>query len=147
MAENQLVIMLYLFAGICLLTGGVIVSLQMLRKPSPFPFLIVRGIDPHLWGFNLLGAGFMLSLVLMMLDRTPWSREGLAARAIVSGAVVWIVVALVMSVAAVLPPSRAGMPVSPFPAPDAKLATWPSSYRAFVALGFAALCALGIMVF
>ena len=72
---DPIVIMLYLFAGMCLLTGGVIVTLQVLRKPSPFPFLINRGIDPHLWGFNLLGAGFMLSLVLMMLDRTPCSRE------------------------------------------------------------------------
>jgi len=147
MPENQLVLILSVFAGICLLTGGVIVSLQTLRKPSPFPFLIVRGIDPHLWGCNLLGAGFMLSLVLMMLDRTPWSREGLAGRAIVSAAVVWTVVALVMSVAAVLTPARAGMSVSLFPAPEAKLTTWPSPYRAFLVLGFAALCVLGIMVF
>jgi hypothetical protein len=141
------VIALYLFAGLCLLLGGVIVSLQALRRPSPFPFLIDRGIDPHLWGFHVLGAGFMLSLVLMLLRQTPWRQEGLGNRIVVTAALVWMITALAMSVAAVLTRTRAGVSVPLFPAPDAKPGAWPGTYRAFIALGFVALCALGVIVF
>ena len=137
----------YVFAGMLLVVGGIVVGLQVLRKPSPFPFLVDRGIDPHLWGFNLLGAGFLLSLVLMMLRRTPWSRETLMHRAILGAAVVWMAVAIAMSIVAVLTRSRAGASVSLFPAVDAKPAAWPGAYRVFLILGFAALFTLGIMAF
>jgi hypothetical protein len=138
---------LYVFAALLLLIGGVIVTLHAFRHPSPFTCLIERGIDPHLWGFNLLGTGFMLSLVLMMVQQVPWSQEGLAGRVVVSGAMAWMVAALAMSVAALFAQPRSGSSLSLFPAPDAKLTAWPSSYRVFVALGFAAIGVLGVMLF
>jgi len=138
---------LYLFAALLLLIGGVILTVHAFRKPSPFRFLIERGIDPHLWGFNLLGTGFMLSLLLMMLRQKPWSQESPMSRVVMGAALAWMVGALAMSVAAVLTRSRTGASVSLFPTPDATLAAWPNSYRIFVLLGFAAICVLGIMVF
>ena len=140
-------IVLYVLAALLLLTGGLIVSLQVLRKPSPFSFLTRRQIDPHLWGFHVMGAGFMLSLALMMLHQAHWNEAGVVRRVVVGAAILWTVAALGMSVAAVVTPSRDGAFASLFPPPNAKLASWPSSYRAFIALGFAAICVLGLMVF
>jgi hypothetical protein len=141
------VIALYVVAALLLTTGGIIVTLHVLRKRSSFAFLLDRGIDPHLWGFHVLGTGFMLSLVLMMLRQTPWSQEGPWGRVVVSTALAWMVGALAMSIAAILTRSRSGASISLFPTPDAKLAAWSGSYRAFLAFGFAAICLLGIMVF
>jgi len=145
--SDALLLCLYGFTGMLLILGGTVVSLQVLRTPSPFPFLTRRQIDPHLWGFHVLGAGFLLSLILMTLRQTPWSQEGLATRLVVMAAVVWMLIALAMSAAALLTKPKTDAPVSLFPPPNARVAMWPSAYRAFIFLGFAALCALGIMVF
>ena len=88
----------------------------------------------------------MLSLVLMSLRQTHWIHEGWAGRAIVIAAVLWIVSALATSVLAVITRTSGGSALF-FPTPDAKVATWPGSYRAFIAMGFATLCALWVIVF
>ena len=140
-------IALYVLAALLVLTGGIIVTVHVLRQRSSFAFLLDRGIDPHLWGFHVLGAGFMLSLVLMTLRQTPWGEESWAARAILSAAGAWITAALLMSIAAVLTRTRAGVSVPLFPSPNEKLNAWARSYRAFIALGFVALGALAVIAF
>jgi hypothetical protein len=144
---GPLLIVLFVFAGMLLVFGGVIVTLQVLHKPSPFPLLINRKIDPHLWGFHVLGSGFMLSLVLMSLRQTPWTHEGWTGRAIVTASVLWIVWALATSVLAVIARPSTGGSTLFFPTPEAKVATWSRVYRAFIAMGFAALCALWVIGF
>jgi hypothetical protein len=141
------VVVLYVFAALLLLVGGTIVTFHALRKPWPVAFLVDRGIDPHLWGFHFMGAGFLLSLLLMILRDTPWSRQGWAERVIVIVSFAWVIAAILISTVAVLARDCAGAPRLLLPSPDAKLATWPGPYRAFIAIGFAALGALAVIAF
>src|SRR5262245_33385915 len=126
---------LYLLAIALLVLGGTIVVLQVLRKPSPFGFLVSRGIDPHLWGFHFMGAGFLLSLLLLTLSQTPWNSLNALSRGIVAAAALWVVTAPMLSTFAVLIRDPAGLVRPLIPSPDATLRTWPAYYRAFLGLG------------
>ena len=137
----------YLVATALLVVGGSIVILQVLKKPSPFGFLMHRGIDPHLWGFHFMGAGFLLSLLLLTLRQTPWNELDAIGRAIVASAALWVITAPLLSTIALLTRDRAGSVRPLMPSPDATLRTWPVHYRAFLGLGFAVLGALALIAF
>ena len=137
----------YLLAIALLVMGGTTVILQVLRRPSPFGFLLERGIDPHLWGFHFMGAGFLLSLVLLTLRQTSWNDLDALGRVIVASATLWVITAPILSTVAVLIRDRAGSSRPLIPSPDATLRTWPVHYRAFLGLGFAALGALAVIAF
>lgn len=140
-------ILFYLLATALLVVGGSIVILQVLKKPSPFGFLVHRGIDPHLWGFHFMGAGFLLSLLLLTLRQTPWNDLDALGRAIVTSATFWVITAPLLSTIALLIRDQSGSARPLMPSPDANLRTWPVHYRAFLCLGFATLGALSVIAF
>ena len=135
-------LLLYVTTAMLLMIGGAIITVQVLRKPSPFSFLLERGVDPHLWGFHFLGAGSMLSLVLFTLAKTPWSHLEWSGRVAMVAALLWSASALALSTITLLGHDRKGDASSLVPSPEAKLRTWPGLYRAFLALGFVTLGAL-----
>ncbi|HET9234590.1 MAG TPA: hypothetical protein VFP10_10655 [Candidatus Eisenbacteria bacterium] len=137
----------YMLAIALLVLGGTIVTLQVLRKPSPFGFLVERGIDPHLWGFHFMGAGFLLSLLLLTFRQTPWNDLDALGRVIAASAALWVIAAPLLSTIAVLIRDRAGSVRPLIPSPDATLRMWPVHYRAFLGLGFVALEALAVITF
>ena len=139
--------LLHYLSGALLVLGGTIVVLQVLRKPSPFGFLVSRGIDPHLWGFHFMGAGFLLALLLLTLSQTPWNRLDAFGRAIIGVAALWVVTAPLLSTIAVWIRNLAGFLRLLMPSPDATIRTWPAHYRAFLGLGFATLLALAVIAF
>ena len=140
-------ILFYLLAIALLTLGGTVVTLHVIRKPSPFGFLVQRGIDPHLWGFHFVGAGFLLSLLLITLRQTPWTGLDVAGRVIVGFAFLWVVSAPLLSTIALLVRDPEGSAHPLIPSPHATLRTWPPHYLAFLGLGFAALGALAVIAF
>ena len=140
-------ISLYLVTLGLLAVGGTVVTLQVLRKPSPFPFLVSRRVDPHLWGFHFLGAGSLLSLVLWILARNPWRELVVPGRLALLAALLWTIVSLSISLAALLRPRREGTEPALIPSAHAKFREWPGLYRAFLFLGFVTLGMLALFAF
>jgi hypothetical protein len=134
-------------AAMLLLTGGAIITVQVLRKPSPFAFLLQRGVDPHLWGFHFLGAGSLLSLVLLALGKTPWSRLELFGRIALAAALLWSLTALLLSGVALLGSAPKGGTPPVLPSQETKRHTWPGAYRLFLLFGFASLGAVAWVAF
>ena len=140
-------LLLDLTAAMLLITGGAIITVQVLRKPSPFAFLLERGVDPHLWGFHFLGAGSMLSLVLFALGKTPWNHLETPGRIAMVTALLWTVTALLLSTIALFSRAPRGDAPPVLPSPEAKFRTWPGAYRMFLLVGFLSLGALAWVAF
>jgi hypothetical protein len=87
----------------CTLGGFLVILGHAVAPHTPwFTGLRRRGLEVHLWGLEILGAGTLLSGVVWLLERTPWHELSLSARVVAGMAIVGAVGYLTVAAAALL---------------------------------------------
>lgn len=135
----------WIAAAVLLLAGFSVMAAQALGRPRGLAEpLRRRSVDPHLWGYHLLGMGLLLELILFLLDSRRWGDLSLTARVAVAAAAGWIgISAVLVALALASTPQRRR---SPLPPPRSAAHTWSLPYRAFLLGGIASAVALGVCV-
>jgi hypothetical protein len=127
---------LWLFSALLVLSGF---SIMVLNAFSGFAadleFPKRHRVHGSLWGFQLLGAGSMLSVLLWLFTKTPWSEMSLLMRGTAVVALAWVGAALAIWLAGRVP------------TPESRARDWPRTYRLFLLLGIAEILALASFAF
>jgi hypothetical protein len=95
--------LLTLLALGCTLGGFLVILGQAVAPGSRWlAGLRRRGLEVHLWGFEILGAGSLLSGVVWLLERTPYSGLSWPARIVAGAAIAGAAGYLAVAAAALL---------------------------------------------
>jgi hypothetical protein len=127
------------------LPGRPILARRVLGKRTALRFLTERGVDPHLWGYHLLGAGALLSLLPWVFRHRSWAELSTAGHLTVAAAALWCGAALTLSALALLRPVGQASPRRGLPGPETPMHRWPALYCGFLASGFAVMFALALL--
>jgi hypothetical protein len=136
---------LSLTAILLTLVGFTILARRVLGKKTALRFLTERGVDPHLWGYHLLGAGALLSLLPWVFRHRSWAELSPAGHLTVAAAALWCGTALSLSALALLRPVGRVAPRRGLPGPETPVHRWPALYCGFLVSGFAVMFALAIL--
>jgi len=92
----------------CTLGGFLVILGHAVAPRAPWlAGLRRRGLEVHLWGVEILGAGSLLAGVVWLTERTPWPALSAPARCAAGTAIVGAAVYLAVAVAALFSGGRA----------------------------------------
>jgi hypothetical protein len=142
---EHLMAILSISAIVLTLVGFAILARRVLGKRTALRFLTERGVDPHLLGYHLLGAGALLALFPWVFQERSWVELSAAGHLTVAAAALWAGIALSLSAVALLRPPGWASSAAGLPGPETPVHRWPALYRGFLAAGFAVMFALAAL--